>query len=177
MPFSLFRRAPEKEAARKLYETIVDQARQPVFYERGGVSDSLDGRFDMIVLHVIVVLHRLKGKPFAALSQNLFDTFFADMDEALRDMGVGDLSVPKKIKAMSEAVYGRIAAYNAGLEAETPDALAEAVARNVFRTEEVTPRALTFAVYLREQAETLRTIDDAAIAEGRIRFTQAPDFA
>ena len=118
--------AAARDAARALYKTAVARARDPVFYARYAVPDSLDGRFDMIALHVFLVLHRLKqeGDPTKALAQILFDTMFADMDESLRELGVGDLSVGRRVKTMAEALYGRIAAYQAALDADDEDELA-----------------------------------------------------
>ncbi|WP_374466727.1 ubiquinol-cytochrome C chaperone family protein, partial [Ferrovibrio sp.] len=91
-----------------LYRAIVAQSRQAGFYREHGVPDSLDGRFDMIVLHSFLVMRRLRriGAAAEPLSQQLFDLMFADMDSNLREIGVGDLSVGKKVKAMAQAFYG-----------------------------------------------------------------------
>ncbi len=114
----LFRRAPQVADAYPLYAGAVAQARQPVFYARLGVPDTVDGRFDLVALHIFLILQRLKAEPDAApFAQAVFDAMFADMDRNLREMGVGDLSVGKKVKAMAQGLYGRIAAYEAGLAA------------------------------------------------------------
>jgi len=121
-------------AAAASYRAIVSQARQPAFYAAYGVPDSVDGRFEMIALHMFAVLHRLKPEPAAAgFSQDLFDIMFADMDRSLREMGVGDLGVGRRIKAMAQGLYGRMAAYEAGLAAGD-DELAAALRRNVYGT-------------------------------------------
>ncbi|MGH6906797.1 MAG: ubiquinol-cytochrome C chaperone family protein, partial [Aestuariivirga sp.] len=99
-------------------------------YARWGVADDVDGRFDMITLHMFLVLERLKGGN-ADFRQRLVDVFFADMDRSLREMGAGDLSVAKKVRKMAEVFYGRIAAYDAGL-AGGREALTKALARNFF---------------------------------------------
>ncbi len=124
----LFRKTGSPE--RRLYEQIVAAARHPVPYADWGVADSVDGRFDMIVLHLFLVLERLKGthEPFR---QKLVDEFFADMDRSLREMGVGDVSVGKKVRKMAEAFYGRVAAYDEAL-AKSPEFLIKALERNVF---------------------------------------------
>lgn len=97
-----------------VYALIVKQARRPFLFGADGAPDSFDGRFDMMVLHVHLVLRRLRAEGVAreALGQDLFDRFFRDMDQAMREMGVGDLGVGKKIRKMAQAYYGRAAAYD-----------------------------------------------------------------
>lgn len=96
------------------YTQIVSQARNPALYIDGAAPDTLDGRFDMMVIHMHLVLRSLRraGEGRSAASQALFDLFFKDMDQGLREAGVGDLSVGKKVKKMAEAFYGRAAAYD-----------------------------------------------------------------
>jgi len=117
-----------------LYSQIVAQARQPVFYQTMDISDTAEGRFDMIVLHVVLVMRRLRaeGAGGRAKAQDLFDLFFADMDRNLREMGVSDLGVPKRIRAMVEAFYGRAAVYDAALDAAGAEGLHAALERNLF---------------------------------------------
>jgi len=124
----LFRK--ETSPARRLYAAIVAAARHPLFYARWGVADTVDGRFDLVVLHLYLVLERLKGGN-EVLRQSLVDEFFADMDRSLREMGVGDLSVGKKVRKMAESVYGRIGAYESA-QAQGHEAFVAALARNVF---------------------------------------------
>ncbi len=113
-----------------VYDAIVASARQPRFYADLGVPDTLDGRFDMIVLHLFLVLDRMKGED-EKFRQNLTDYFFMDMDRSLREIGVGDLSVGKKVRKMAEALYGRINAYqNASEQGEAQ--WVEALERNVY---------------------------------------------
>jgi cytochrome b pre-mRNA-processing protein 3 len=129
---SLFgRRAPSIEA---LYGAIVAQARAPIFYRDYGVPDTVNGRFDMIVLHVGLFYLRLAGEaePLRAQAQAVFDAFCADMDDNFREMGVGDLAVPKAMRRVGEAFYGRLQAYGAALAADDAAALETALARNVF---------------------------------------------
>ncbi len=125
-----------REAAARLYERIVAQSRRVAFYRECAVPDTLDGRFDMLVLHMALVLRRLKAEPGGErrLAQDLFDRMFADMDESLREMGVSDMSVGKRVKQMGAAFYGRLAAYDTALAA-AGGALEEALARNVYRGE------------------------------------------
>ena len=98
-----------------IYGMIVTQAREPLFYRDLGVPDTVNGRFDLLVLHLWMVLRRLKSVEGGRPSQALFDRFCDDMDDNLREMGVGDLTVPKQMQAFGEAFYGRIAAYDMAL--------------------------------------------------------------
>src|SRR5687767_10591046 len=108
-------RGGRAQTAAALYAAAVAQARQPAFYVALGVPDTLEGRFELIVLHVHLLCRRLGalGESGAALAQALFDCMFRDMDRNLRELGVGDPSLPRRIKAMLEAYYGRIKAYDA----------------------------------------------------------------
>lgn len=124
----LFRRGPPPE--RRLYEAIVAAARRPRLYEEMGVADTIDGRFDMIALHAYLAVDRLRREE-RDFCERLIEEFFADMDRSLREMGVGDLSVGKKVRRMAEAFYGRVTAYERAF-AEGDDAMKAALARNVF---------------------------------------------
>jgi cytochrome b pre-mRNA-processing protein 3 len=134
MILSLFKRKASRNSVRAVYGAIVAAARHPRPYAEWGVPDTVDGRYDMIVLHAVAVLDRLSGEGEAARSfaQGLTDEVFADMDRSLREMGVGDLSVGKKVRRMAEVFYGRARAYQAALQAQDAGGLAEAVYRNVF---------------------------------------------
>jgi cytochrome b pre-mRNA-processing protein 3 len=132
---SLFAGKPSNSSAAALYGAVVAQARQPAFYRELGVPDTLDGRFDLLVLHAFLVLRRLNGlgSEGQAVAQALSDLVFADMDGNLREIGVGDLSVGKKIKVMAKAFFGRLTAYEAAVNA-TGDELTEALRRNLYGT-------------------------------------------
>ncbi len=130
----LFRRDPVKAQAAALYNALLDRAREPALYGENGAPDTVDGRFDIIVLHAALVMRRLReqGEEGQRLAQALFGRMFDDLDAALREMGIGDLSVGKKIKVMAEAFYGRAAAYDTALKAGDSAALKEALWRNLF---------------------------------------------
>ena len=116
MMFPLFRRRSRQDTISTLYGTIVAQARLTCFYREYGVPDTVNGRFDLLVLHLVLVLDRLADEPqLRELGQALFDHFCTDMDRNLREMGVDDLSVPKQMQRVGEAFYGRAQAYRAGL--------------------------------------------------------------
>jgi cytochrome b pre-mRNA-processing protein 3 len=174
MVLGIFRREDRRPFA--LYGAIVAQARQPAFYTDFGVADSLDGRFDMVVLHVVLATRRLKGSA-AGEQQALFDLFLSDMDRSLREMGVGDLTVPKRMKVMAAAFYGRLEAYGAALEARDGPALADAIARNLFpdAAADTAPAALAAYAQAAEDAFTATPLE--AVLEGRLAFPDPVSFA
>lgn len=109
------------------------------------------------------------------VAQALFDTMFADMDQNLREMGAGDVGVSHRIKDMAKAFYGRIAAYDEGLESVEPDVLIQALRRNLYRKTEVTAEQVTaMSDYVRRQSDALAPLDTSAIISGDIRFDEAP---
>jgi cytochrome b pre-mRNA-processing protein 3 len=132
-PFNHFRkpRLAPSGTIETIYGMIVTQVREPLFYRGLGVPDTVNGRFDLLLLHLWMVLQHLRSlRGGTELSQALFDHFCADMDANLREMAVGDLAVPKRMQAVGEAFYGRSAAYDTALSAGS-EALAEAIGRNV----------------------------------------------
>jgi cytochrome b pre-mRNA-processing protein 3 len=151
----LFRRTPQDDSIASLYGMIVAQARAPAFYQIYGVPDTVNGRLEMVMLHTVLVLRRLEGsaEPERSLGQGLFDHFCRDMDASMREMGVGDLAIPRKMRQIGEAVYGRQAAYRAAL-AEPPgldeSALVATLERNVFAGAAAPAAARRLASYVRE---------------------------
>ncbi len=139
-PFNHFRkpRTPLRGTIEAIYGMIVTQAREPLFYRDLGVPDTVNGRFDLLLLHLWLVLRRLKSvESGTALSQGLFDRFCNDMDDNLREMGVGDLTVPKRMRAFGEAFYGRTAAYDVALDGGPRGAGAGAVCKNILNGENI----------------------------------------
>jgi cytochrome b pre-mRNA-processing protein 3 len=171
-----FGKAPERVAAEALYETIVEQARAPMLYETLGVPDDFNGRFEALVLHVHLVLRCLTGNDQATrTAQSLFDTLFHDMDRTLRAIGVGDMSVGKKVKQMGAAFYGRVGAYEAALADGTPERVAAAIDKNLLGKENAdpataSPEAAALARYVMEQAEGVAAQPLEDLLQGRVRF-------
>lgn len=164
-------RRKEPAPSLKLYQTAVDQARLPGFYKDWGVADTVDGRFDLIALHVFLLIDRLRAVELPDLAQALFDDFFADMDENLREMGAGDLGVGKRVKKMAAAFMGRQQAYAQALAQEEDSALSEALHRNVYRGGEVPAQKLgALAAYVRGQARHLAGLPIEGLAEGKANF-------
>ena len=179
----LRQQARRREAARCLYALAVRQAREPRLYMAGGVSDTLDGRFDLIVLHVVLLMRRLRrcGEAGRGLSQSLFDAMFDDMDRSLREMGVGDLRVGRRVKQMARAFYGRAAAYDRALDLPPGEgrreAMAVALERNVFNDDPPPGgRVGAMARYVETVARALDGQDPAAILRGQACLPPVPDF-
>ncbi len=184
MILAAFRRSPAKVTIATLYGAIVAQARLPVFYARYGVADTVDGRFELIVLHLMLILRRLDGGPAAAgrvkgrsLGQGLFDLFCRDLDSNLREMGVGDLKVPKEMRRFGEAFYGRQAAYGAAFGTADDAELVKALARNIFGVADADERAVRLARYMRAAATQLDAEDDGTLAAGTANFPDPEGFA
>jgi len=151
----------QDDTARTLYLAAVAQARAESFYARLGVADTVDGRFDMIAVHMFLLLTRLKdlGTEGPAVGQAMFDLMFADMDRSLREMGVGDMSVGKQVKRMISAFYGRMAAYE-GARNGGAAALEEALVRNLYRGQPPGAREVTaMARYMVDQIARLEAYD------------------
>lgn len=162
----------------RLYTGVVDQARSPAFYSQFGVADHLEGRFDLLVLHLHLVIRRLSAsgeKGAGDLSQALFDTFFHDMDRTLRAIGVGDMSVGKKVKDMVRAYYGRCAVYE---EALTGDGdLTDAITRNIYGGEVNTAHAVALAGYVERARQSVDAMPIEDLMRGTVTFpavTEAP---
>jgi cytochrome b pre-mRNA-processing protein 3 len=177
MIFRLFRRGPQAGSTiAALYGAIVAQARSPAFYLNYGVPDTPEGRFDMIVLHLALVCRRLgRGEgpdqaSGAALSQQVFDMFCRDMDHNLREMGVGDLSVPKKMQKLGEAFYGRLDVYDGALASAANEKLAAALARNVLGEGAPAATARRLAAYVRAAAQRLDAMSIADFGHGDLGF-------
>lgn len=130
----LFRKDPRRPVIAALHQRIVAAARRPDLYGALGVPDTLEGRFEVLTLHVVLVLEALRGLPPPAdeVGQELVDAVFRELEASLREMGVGDVVVPKRMKRLAQAFYGRARAYDAALASGDQTALAAALARNVY---------------------------------------------
>jgi cytochrome b pre-mRNA-processing protein 3 len=184
-------RAEERDRALSLYIASVEQARRPGFYTVCGVADTLDGRFDLIVLHVYLVVRGLRpaGEPGKRLADLIFKIMMDDMDMNLREMGVGDLRVGKRVKEMARAFYGRAAAYDAALDGNQAAAaalagnaeysekndLAAVLRRNVYGPE--APESEQFErllSYVKQAEEALAARPGGALLAGEVAFLPAP---
>ena len=155
-----------------LYGMIVAQARSPSFYRDYGVADTVTGRLDMIMLHLVLVLRQMSAAhaELPPAAQALFDRFCRDMDDNLREMGVGDLTVPKEMQRVAEAFYGRAKAYESALADDDAEALEAAVGRNVFGRAEPSLGARRLAAYMREASRRLDCLAPGALARAELEF-------
>ncbi len=169
MILSLFRKNPPREPVFAVYRAIVAQSRQPRFYADWGVPDTVTGRFDMISLHLALLFRRLapEGQTARDFSQAVFDLFFKDMDRSLREMGAGDLAVPKKIQKMGGLFYGLLSAVGDALDRNDSAALVAVLRRNVY-DDAAAPGAEALASYLATEAERLAAQPASAICAGTL---------
>jgi cytochrome b pre-mRNA-processing protein 3 len=177
MILGLFRRR-SRDAEHKTYCEIVAQARQPVFYTDFLVPDTIDGRFDLIVLHAVLYFKRMQGegKKVAEFTQDVFDLFFQDMDASLRELGVSDTRVPKKVRKMGEAFFGRADAYMAAVEAGYAEDLAQALGRNIYTDKEEPIAQERLAHYVIAAAAELTGQDTQDLLNGNINWPDPARF-
>jgi cytochrome b pre-mRNA-processing protein 3 len=202
MILARFRRNSQARTIHALYGAIVAQARSVAFYADYRVPDTVEGRFDLLVLHLVLLLNRLGRRAETArglgqgdlgqellgqellgqellgqelLGQELFDAFCRDLDANLREMGVGDLAVPKRMRAFAEAFYGRQAAYLAALDAADERVFEKALARNIFAAGNDVGAA-QLARYARAAVTSLDAQDDGALMRGEVVFPSPEAF-
>lgn len=172
----LKRKTNRKQAAAGLYQSTRSQSRDPVFYADWNVADTMDGRFDVLSLHVALLLGRLGqlGAEGQKLGQAVFDCMFHDIDETLRETGVGDLGVPKHMAKMMKAFNGRVHAYNEALETRDIKALSTAIARNLYRFENIPAQGQDIVSYVVALHDVLATQTLDTLMHGKIVFPQPP---
>ena len=171
MILRFFRRNDGRETIQRLYGAIVAHSRDPAFYTDFEVPDTIEGRFEMILIHNFLLFHRLKSESeeHRALGQRVFDAFCTDMDANLREMGVGDLTVPKKMKKVAEAFYGRVGVYDTALASNDEQELVQAVLRNVYASNnERLPEARALAAHVRLMATALEAVPFDTFAQGEL---------
>lgn len=127
-------RVARKKRAKTLYDQAEAQARLPFFYESLSVPDSVDGRFEMIAMHCYIYMRRLQNAGDKVMSQKVFDVFFRHMDVTMREMGIGDLAVPKHMKRMMQGFNGRANHYEAAILSGDIDELKQAIVNNIYGT-------------------------------------------
>jgi cytochrome b pre-mRNA-processing protein 3 len=178
-PFNHFRkpRLASPGTIEAIYGMIVTQAREPIFYRDLGVTDTVNGRFDLLLLHLWLLLRRLRTVEGASrqgateLSQALFDRFCEDMDDNLREMGIGDQTVPKRMRAFGEAFYGRVQAYDQAIESGG-EALASAICKNILNGAGM-DQAQRLAAYARAAEAELARAGEAALLGAFFKFPPA----
>ncbi len=185
MILAAFRRRHHDRNIHALYGAIVAQARSTAFYRAYGVADTIEGRFDLIVLHLVLVVARLgraddgsrSAKANRTAGQQLFDVFCRDLDHNLREMGTGDMAVPREMRRFGEAFYGRQAVYSAALAAGGELELEKALAGNIFGLAGIDDNAARLARYVRAVVMRLEALDPDGLVAGGAAFPNAEAFA
>jgi cytochrome b pre-mRNA-processing protein 3 len=171
----IFRPRPARAAGRRLYAAAVAEARRPEPYAELGVPDTPEGRFELYTLHVLMLIERLRGAGQAAAeaSQALFDAYIRGLDDGLRELGVADTSIGKKMRRLGEAFYGRGKSYDAALAA-LPDEgpFAAFLARTVYQEDD--PPAAALARHLLAKRAALAGCDAGRLASGESPWEVAP---
>jgi cytochrome b pre-mRNA-processing protein 3 len=167
---ALRRRSETDSLVRQLQAALNVRAREPVFFRAFGAEDTIDGRFDILALHVWLVLSRLEEQGRHDLAKRLADSLFVGFDEALRDLGAGDMGMGRRIKKFANAFNGRMVAYEG---AKNPAALADAMIRNIYRGR---PGHETQARLLAEYALTARAdLARQDLTQGTVDFGALPE--
>jgi cytochrome b pre-mRNA-processing protein 3 len=171
-------RTDMRRKAGEIYGAIVTQARRPAIYASLGVPDTPSGRYEMVVVHLFLVLERLRSAPGggADLPRLLVEAFIADMDDSLREMGTGDLTVPKKVRRAATGLYERSMAYKAALAAGDADALAAVLTEHAYAGSDA-QLASSLARYVQAAAAALAATDVGQVAAGSFEFAAAPHSA
>lgn len=170
-------RAARKEAAEKIYDAIVAQSRYPAFYIRCGVPDTLSGRFDMLVIHMFVVLQILKlgGREGQLLAQEIVEAFIREMDTMVRDLGVSDRNVPKEVRKIAQLFYGQLLAYATALQRNDGKVLANEVWKS-FQSAEGAGNAPiaadSISNYIRQSIKSIQEMPLNMLLQGNIRFPE-----
>ncbi|ARQ01564.1 ubiquinol-cytochrome C chaperone family protein [Pseudorhodoplanes sinuspersici] len=166
---NVFRRNPRAATIEALYGAIVAQARSPVFYLAYGIPDTVNGRLDALMLHLAMAFERLSqgDEDAKAVGQEVFDRFCLDMDDHLREDGISDMKVPKQVRGVAAAFFGRHGAYISALRAGDEAALKTAISRNVFEGVDA-PSVPRLAGYMQATMAMLDRQDPAVIATGKI---------
>ncbi|MDO9587108.1 MAG: ubiquinol-cytochrome C chaperone family protein [Brevundimonas sp.] len=162
---NLFRPRVRGRLGEALYERAVRQARDPAFYTTLAVADRIDARFELYTLHVLLLVMRLRdeGDRGAEAGQDLFNTYVSALDHALRELGVGDVSVGKKMRKLGEALYGRMTTWESPLRDGDAAGLAAGLARNVYESEDVATGAALAAYALSSRARLAAQSFDAVV--------------
>lgn len=181
MILRLFRRKNKanETVVLRVYERIVAAARQKRFYAHFQVPDTPLGRYEMLSVHIFLTLHRMKGENSALmpLAQDIADEFFKDVDHSLRELGIGDQGVPKRMKKLARMFYGRVNSYGAALDSNDKEALASALTRNIQPDLELWPQSHYLSEYVFECRDLLAKTDESALAAGDISFMDVDQMA
>ncbi len=171
MIFGLFRNRKHNQAiVNRQYEALTQVARQPVFFLDYGMPDTVMGRFELLAVVMILFFRRTKKSPVSGqqLAQEIVDAFFQDLDHSIRELGIGDVSVPKRMKKFAGMFYGRLESYAKAMDAGDVDALSEALARNIHPAAPQERDMRRLATYMMETEKVLADVPEDVIASGAL---------
>lgn len=165
----ILQKMDRKRVAADIVKQMMIQARQPGFFGKGGFSDTLEGRFECVTLHSVLVTQRLQrcGSRGGRLAQAVTDHLFDSFDHSLRETGAGDFTVVRKIRKLGENFSGRIKAYSVALNDETVP-LRDVLARNLFDVVSSEPFFDTLETYMQQTTILLNGLEDSAILAGKL---------
>ncbi|MEI2301552.1 ubiquinol-cytochrome C chaperone family protein [Ensifer sp. MJa1] len=177
MIFGLFKRkSGNTTIVERQYALLTSAARQPYLYTDLDVPDTVMGRFEMLSAMLILYFRRTRAsaRPGQEIAQEIIDAFFEDVDHSIRELGVGDAGVPKKMKKLASMYYGRLEAYATALEEKDGVALAAALRRN-FHPDggDAAPTMDALAAYLLAVEAQLVDVDEAVVEAGQLRIPPA----
>ena len=172
----LFERRRIQRTADKLYGAIVAQARRSHFYSVLGVPDTVSGRFELLALHMFLFMERMRERPVEPIVQAVTDAFFREQDLAMREMGVGDMKVPKRMHRLADDFYGRAAQYRECIDAHDQQGLADVIAAGMLDCDATDPRARALADYMSTALDLLNGQSEEAFRAGRIAFPDPAGF-
>jgi cytochrome b pre-mRNA-processing protein 3 len=175
---SFFRRwveqAPDRAKVAALYGQVMAAARHPAFFGKFTLSDNFETRFDLLVVHMFLILTRLKREGQRALMRALTEYMVDDLDRSLREMGIGDVGVAKRMKKLMSAFYGRVVAYEKAMASTDEKEILRALDRNLFAASDTDlPRLTSMRAYLWEQQKRLAALSLMEITDGREIFSNA----
>lgn len=176
----LFKNKKLTSVAHDLFGHIMDQSREPVFYKKFAVADNLDGRFDLMALHMAIVIEKINHsenkEQVLKLKQILQEIMFDNLDLTMREIGVGDMGVGKKVKAMAEAFYGRMKVYKEHLNSKDHGEMADALSRNLYRENEIDENVLSdMTTYAFDQYQNVLNQNEKDVFSGVVSFTVPDD--
>lgn len=172
--FGLFKsKNPYVQPARAVFVRAVERSRDPVFYTEYGVPDSIEGRFDLLVLHLFFIIHGHQHEEGRLFGQALFDAAFKELAQDLRQRGIGDMGIPKRMRRMMIAFNGRVHAY---AQAVREGKIEEALKRNLYGTVENPPAAMVsrMADYALENIHAAAMQDFRQLENGEFSFVLPP---
>ncbi len=173
----LKKKKPFEQEAKELYAQCLETVRQPFFYTKYDIEDTMDARFDLLLLHVYIIIeYNLLRCPDIAseLNQAVFDVLFADMDQTLREIGIGDTGLPKRMKKMMLGFNGRMHSYRLAFanidENDSNDELLQAIAKNIYQRQDIHQNTINFTNYAREQRSHVMAIHSGSLNDAETIF-------